>query len=65
MKVQYLMMDHSLALAAVIIEIFRPCLREEEIVEARGMVIEACKAAFISYEEKTARAVKRVKPSKN
>jgi hypothetical protein len=62
---QSLMTDHAMAGAKAIVEIFRPCLRDEEVKEAFGMVYEALKATLISYEEKADRMCRRVKPSKN
>lgn len=63
MKVQYLITDHSHALAAVIIEMVRPAFREEELAELRGMLVEAVRGAIVSYEEKVARVASRIRPA--
>jgi len=64
-KVQYLITDHSHALAAAVIEMVKPALREEELAELRGMLIEAAKGMLLSYEGKMSRVVRRLKPSDN
>lgn len=59
----FLINDHSIALARAVVEMSN--LRPEERTEAFGMCYAAAKAAFESYEEKTERMQRRVKPSKN
>lgn len=58
--------DHSWALATAILEMVKPCLREEEQREAFEMFLEASKAMLAKYEEAAARQAKRLcQPSRN
>lgn len=65
MKSQSLMTDHAMALAAAILEIVSPALREEDKREAFNLFVEAAKAMLLSFEEKSERMTRRVKPSAN
>jgi hypothetical protein len=58
--------DHAWALAAAILEIVRPCLREEEQRDAFEMFLTASKGVLEKFAEASSRQTKRLcKPSHN
>ena len=57
--------DHARALAAAILDIVAPCLREEERNDALEAFYEAAMAALRSYDETIDRLRSRVRPSDN
>ncbi len=59
----FLLTDHAIAMARAVVEIFN--LRPEEEAEAFSRIYEACKAGLISYEEKSGRMFRRIKPGRN
>jgi hypothetical protein len=63
MPAQFLISDHAMSLAKVIAGMFH--LNPAEEKEAFCMICEACKAAFVKYEEKADRMHKRVNPGRD
>ena len=61
--IRFQVSDHAMALAAAILDIVSPCLREEEKREAFDLFVKAATATLLSYEEKVARL--RIEPGKN
>lgn len=57
--------DHAYALAAVLVELVKNCIRPEERRDAWEAFYEAAKVAFREYEEKADRMHRRVRPSMN
>ena len=61
----HLQHDAAFALASVLLDIVRNCLREEEHRDAHNCFYEACKAALEVYDLKRERTEQRLRPSRN
>ena len=57
--------DHAMALAAALLEIVSPALREEEKREAFNLFYEAAKAGLEHYELRADRMKRRLVPGRN
>jgi hypothetical protein len=57
--------DCAWMLSQHILEIFAPCLREEEQADAFAEVYARCRAAFEAFCIQEARMQRRLQPSKN
>jgi hypothetical protein len=60
-----LLHDHAMAIAAAILDVFSPLLREEEKRTAFDEVYERVKAGLIHYEMHADRREQRLRPMPN
>jgi hypothetical protein len=60
---KFLIDDHVIALAKTVVEMFR--LPSHQQPEAFEVICDACRAAFISYEQKAGLIRRTMRPGKN